>query len=76
MRKGYAIRDRHQHGWLQTRTKVDGFNCPVTVWAEDEEQAMTFRKLKDARAMLKVIRKDHRKPERVHIIDPRWRVIV
>lgn len=76
MRKGYAIRDRHQHGWLQTRTKVEGLNCPVTVWAEDEEQAMTFRKLKDARAMLKVIRKDHRKPERVHIIDPRWRVIV
>lgn len=76
MREGYAIRDRHQHGWLQTRTKVEGFNCPVTIWAEDEEQAMTFRKLKDARAMLKVIRKDHRKPERVHIIDPRWRVIV
>lgn len=76
MREGYAIRDFHQHGWLQTRTKVEGFDCPVTIWAEEDEQAMLFRKLKDAKAMLKAVRKDHRQPERVRILDPRWRVIV
>jgi hypothetical protein len=48
----------------------------VTIWAEEDEQAMLFRKLKDAKAMLKVIRKDHRRPEQVRILDPRWRVIV
>ena len=76
MRKGYAIRDFHQRGWLQTRSKVEGINCPVTIWAEEEDQAMQFSKLKDARAMLKAVRKDHRRPERVRILDPRWRVIV
>ena len=76
MRTGYAILDRHQHGWLQTRTQVEGCECPVTVWAEEEEDAMTFRRLKDAKAMLRVIRRDHRRPERVSIVDPRLRVIV
>jgi len=76
MRSGYAIMDSHEHGWLLTRTKVEGFQCPVTVWGEEEENAMQFRRLKDARAMLKVIRRDHRRPERVNILDPRWRVIV
>ena len=76
MRKGYAIRDFHQRGWLQTRMKVEGFDCPVTIWAEEEGQAMQFRKLKDAKAMLKAVRKDHRRPEQVRILDPRWRVIV
>jgi len=76
MRKGYAIRDFHQRGWLQTRSKVEGFNCPVTIWAEEEDQAMQFSKLDEARAMLKAVRKDHRRPERVRILDPRWRVIV
>ena len=75
MRTGYAIRDRHQHGWLQTRVQVEGFDCPVTVWADEEKYAMEFRRLKDAKAMLKVIRRDHRQPERVNIIDPRGRVI-
>ena len=76
MREGYAIRDKHDHGWLLTRTKVEGVDCPITVWGEDEEQAMQFRNLKDAKAMLKVIRKDHRWPERVNILNPRWRVVV
>ena len=75
MRTGYAIRDTHQRGWLVTRTRVDGVSCPVTVWGEDEEQVMQFNRLKDARAMLKVIRKDHRRPDRVNILDPRWKVI-
>ena len=75
MRTGYAIRDNHQRGWLLTRTRVEGVNCPVTVWGEEEEQAMQFRRLKDAKAMLKVIRRDHRRPDRVRILDPRWRVI-
>ena len=75
MRTGYAIRDNHQHGWLLTRTQVEGVVCPVTVWVAEEEHALQFRRLKDARAMLKVIRRDHRRPERVRILDPRWRVI-
>lgn len=75
MRTGYAIRDSHQHGWLLTRTRVEGVDCPVTVWGEEEGQAMQFRRLKDAKAMLKVIRRDHMRPERVRILDPRWRVI-
>lgn len=76
MRIGYAIRDRYKHGWLKTRVRVKDVSCPVTVWVNDENQALTFRHLKDARAMLKVIRRDHRRPETVHIMDPRWRVIV
>lgn len=76
MRTGYAIRDKHQHGWLQTRTKVKDVSCPVTVWAEDEDNAMQFKRLKDARAMLRVVRRDSRRPDKVHIMDPRWRVIV
>ena len=55
---------------------MEGLDCPITVWGEDEEQAMQFRNLKDAKAMLKVIRKDHRRPERVNILNPRWRVVV
>lgn len=76
MRTGYAILDRHQHGWLQTRTRVENVDCPVTVWTMEEDDAMEFRRLKDARAMLRVIRRHHSRPERVHIMDPRWRVIV
>ena len=76
MRTGYAILDRHQHGWLLTRTRVENVDGPVTVWASDEENAMEFHRLKDAKTMLKAIRKHHRRPERVHIIDPKWRVIV
>lgn len=76
MRTGYAIRDRHEHGWLLNRTKLEGVSVPVTVWAENEEDAMVFHRLKDARTMLRVIRKDVRRPERVNILDPRWRVVV
>lgn len=76
MRTGYAIRDYHRHGWLMTRAQVEGADCPVTVWGQEEEEALTFRKLGDARQMLKVIRRDHRKPERVHIVDPRYRRVV
>ena len=76
MRTGYAIRDKHHHSWLQTRLKVEGVNCPVTVWTDKEAQAMVFRRLKDAKALLKVVRKDHRRPDKVHILDPKWRVIV
>ena len=76
MRTGYAILDRHQHGWLQTRTRVENVECPVTVWVPDEENAMEFHRLKDARAMLRVIRLHHSRPERVNILDPRQRVIV
>ena len=76
MRTGYAIQDRNQHGWLLTRTLVEGVACPVTVWGEEEAQAMQFRRLKDAKTMLRVIRKEHRRPDRVNIVDARRRVIV
>lgn len=55
---------------------MEGADCPVTVWGQEEEEALTFRKLGDARQMLKVIRRDHRKPERVYIVDPRYRMVV
>ena len=76
MRRGYAILDCYQYGWLQTRTRVENVECPVTVWAMEEHDAMEFKRLKDAKAMLKAIRKTHRRPERVFIVDPRSRVIV
>lgn len=76
MRTGYAILDRYQYGWLQTRTRMENVDCPVTVWTLDEEDALVFRRLKDARAMLKVVRRHHRDPERVRIVDPRLRVVV
>lgn len=76
MRTGYAIRDRYQHGWLRTRLLVEGVNCPVTVWTQEEENAMLFRKLDDAKRMLKILRREHRRPELLNIMDPRWRRVV
>ena len=76
MRTGYAIRDRHDHGWLKTRTRVEGVPCAVTIFTLDEDEAMQFSSLKDARRMLKVVRAEHRRPDKVHVVDPRWRVIV
>ncbi len=75
MRHGYAIRDTHQKGWLHTRTQVEGCECPVTVWVEDEDQALQFNRLKEARAMLRIVRRFHRRPERVVILNPKWKVI-
>ena len=75
MRKGYAIRDKHNHCWLKTRAAIDGIPVPVTVWVQDEADAMEFKRLKDARRMLKVIRAQHRRPYKIQIMDPRWRVI-
>ena len=76
MRRGYAILDCYQYGWLQTRTRLENVDRPVTIWAMEERDAMEFRRLKDARAMLTAIRKNHRRPDRVFIIDPKSRVIV
>lgn len=77
MRTGYAIRMRYNadNGWLHTRTRVDGVSVPVTIWG-DEDGAMIFRKLKDAKAMLKAIRLDLRRPDKVNIIDMSGRVVV
>ena len=75
MRTGYAIRDWHQHGWLQTRTRVEGVDCPITVYVEEEEHAMVFHRLKDAKAMLKAVRRDHRRPNMVCIVNARGRVV-
>ena len=76
MRTGFAIRDRYQHGWLQTRVQLEGVSCPVTVWVGDETDAMEFRRLKDAKAMLRVLRKESRRPDLLHIINPQRRVVV
>ena len=75
MRTGYAIRDRHGHAWLKTRTRVEGVACPVTVWVQDEEDAMTFRRLKDARRMLKAARSGSRRPEMITILTPNWKAV-
>ena len=73
MRTGYAIRDKHRHSWLQNRVRVENVEVPVTVWVEKDDEAMIFRRLADAKTMLRVIRSEHRRPDMVHIIDPRWR---
>ena len=75
MRTGYAIRDRHSHSWLKTRTRVKGVPTPVTVWAQDEGEALIFRRLKDAGQMLKAVRKDSRRPEKVLILNPGWKAV-
>ena len=76
MRTGYAIRDRRGHAWLKTRQRVEGVEVPVTVWVQDEEDAMIFHRLPDARHMLKVVRSTSRHPERIRILDPRWKEVV
>jgi hypothetical protein len=75
MRTGYAIRHRQNRAWLATRTLEDGKGGSLTVWVQDEEQAMIFRKLGEAKQMLKVIRQDSRTPEAIMILDPRWREV-
>ena len=73
MRTGYAIRHRKNRAWLATRVRDDGGT--LTVWVQDEEQAMIFRKLPDAKRMLKTVRADSRKPDAIIILDPRWREV-
>jgi hypothetical protein len=73
MRTGYAIRHRKNRAWLATRIKDDGGT--LTIWVQDEAQAMIFRKLPDAKRMLKVVRADSRTPEAIQIMDPRWREV-
>ena len=75
MRTGYAIRDRRGHAWLKTRQRVEGVEVPVTVWVPDEEDAMLFNNLKDARHMLKVVRATSRHPGTIHILDPHWKEV-
>lgn len=75
MRTGYAIRDRRKHAWLATRTLEDGKGGSLTVWVQNDEDAMIFRNLPDAKRMLKAVRADSRWPETIKIIDPRWREV-
>lgn len=74
MRTGYAIRHRKNRAWLATRTKDDGGT--LTVWVQDEADAMIFRKLGDAKRMLTVVRAESRTPGAIQILDPRWREVV
>ena len=73
MRTGYAIRHRKNRAWLAKRIKDDGGT--LTVWVQDEEGAMIFRKLPEAKRMLKVVRADSRMPGEITILDPRWREV-
>ena len=76
MRTGYAIRDKRKHAWLATRTLEDGRGGSLTVWVQSDEDAMIFRKLPDAKRMLKLLRSESRTPGAIIIIDPRWREVV
>lgn len=73
MRTGYAIRDRHGHAWLKTRHRVEGVGVPVTVWVQDEAEALIFKKLPEARRMLALVRRDSRHPDKIHILTPSWK---
>lgn len=75
MRTGYAIRDKRNRAWLATRTLEDGKGGSLTVWVRGEDGALIFRKLPEAKRMLKVIRQDSRTPEAIVILDPRWREV-
>lgn len=75
MRTGYAIRDRRGRAWLKTRTLADDSGGSLTVWVHCDEDAMIFRRLPDAKRMLKVVRRDSRHPEAICILDPRWREV-
>lgn len=76
MRTGYAIRDKRKRAWLATRTLEDGMGGCLTVWVQSDEDAMIFRKLPDAKRMLKLLRSESRTPGAIIIIDPRWREVV
>lgn len=74
MRAGYAIRHKKNRAWLATRVRIDG-DTTLSVWVQDEEDALVFRKLGEAKRMLKVVRQDSRTPEAIVILDPRWREV-
>lgn len=73
MRTGYAIRHRKNRAWLATRVRDDGGT--LTVWVQDEEQAMIFKRLPEAKRMLKVVRADSRMPGEITILNPCWREV-
>ena len=75
MRTGYAIRDHRKHAWLATRTLEDSKGGSLTVWVQSDEDAMIFRKLPEAKRMLKAVRGDSRTPEAIVILNPRWQEV-
>ena len=75
MRTGYAIRDKRRHAWLATRTREDAGGKTLTVWVQSDEDAMIFKKLPDAKRMLKAVRADSRTPGAIRIFDPKWREV-
>lgn len=74
MRRGYAIRNRPARMWLQTRVRND--KGTLTRWTVEEDEAMVFRRLDDAKRMLRLLQSEVKRPERLQVLDPRWRVIV
>lgn len=74
MRRGYAIRNRPGRVWLKTRVKDD--EGTLTLWTSEEDEAMQFRKAGEAKRMLKLLRSEIKRPERLVLLDPKWRVIL
>lgn len=76
MRTGYAIRDKRNRAWLvATRTLKDDLGGSLTVWVRSEDGALIFRKLPEAKRMLKLLRAESRTPGAIVILDPRWREV-
>lgn len=60
--------------WLKTRVRDD--EGTLTLWTAEEDEAMMFRKASEARRMLRLLQGEVKRPERLQVLDPRWRVIV
>lgn len=75
MRTGYAIKDKSEHSWLKSREYVPGVQCPVSVWVQEEDEALTFRDLKLAKRLLKLVRQSQRHPERIVVLNPNGKVV-
>ncbi|MBQ3424417.1 MAG: hypothetical protein IJH38_04375 [Clostridia bacterium] len=75
MRTGYAIRDTKGHAWLKTRERVEGVDVPVTVWVQDEDEALIFHRLPDAKRMARVVRASSRHPDKIHVLTPAWKAV-
>lgn len=75
MRTGYAIRDRHHHGWFCTRHLPEKGGKPVTIYVQNDEEAMQWKRLKDAKRMLRLLQSESRNPHSICILNPNWKVV-
>lgn len=75
MRTGLAIRDIRDHCWLKSRSLVWGEPAPVSVWVQDEDAALTTRDKTLARRLRDAVRRESRHPDKIIILDPRWKEV-